>query len=67
MVRGRHTIKVGGQFQYYVWNLFQDSQPDTLTFNTNYITNGGTAGSGAAFANVLLGQPFSVEDALAGC
>ena len=56
MVRGRHTIKVGGEFRQYIYTLDEDSQPPTVTFGTQF--------TGNSFADLLLGEPYSFEDAL---
>ncbi|MGH9342379.1 MAG: TonB-dependent receptor domain-containing protein [Terriglobia bacterium] len=55
MVRGRHTIEVGAEVHQQLWNLYQDSQTDSFVFNKDY--------TGNSIANLLIGWPFSVEDA----
>jgi hypothetical protein len=61
LVRGRHTIQIGAEFQRLQYNVFQTlNERGTLNFTTAYTSNpASTAASGIGFADLLLGVPIS--------
>jgi hypothetical protein len=61
LVRGKHTIKFGGELQRRRYNAFQSNVlRGTMAFGTNYTSNpAAPAGTGLGAAEVLLGKPAS--------
>lgn len=61
LVRGRHTLKFGGEVQRRRYNAFQSNVlRGTMTFGTNYTSNpAAPAGTGLGAAEALLGRPVS--------
>lgn len=60
LVRGRHTIKVGPQFRFSQFNLFQVGQPrGRFSFSGEFSASSPSAGdgSGNGLADMLLGLP----------
>ncbi len=59
MVRGRHTIRVGGEMRWSEFNLFQiNDLRSSLSFNGQYTSQTGASG-GNGLADLLLGIPQS--------
>ena len=58
-VKGRHTLKFGGDIQQIQSTLTnaQDDPRGIFNFNGNYTSNQGAAGTGNPFASFLLGDP----------
>jgi hypothetical protein len=61
IVAGRHTIKLGGEFQRRRYNAFQSNVlRGTMAFGTGYTINpAAAAGTGIGAADALLGKPTS--------
>jgi Carboxypeptidase regulatory-like domain/TonB dependent receptor len=61
IVRGRHTIKVGGQVRWSEFNIFQVSRPrGNFSFNGRFTQNpADRSGTGSSLADMLLGLPTS--------
>ncbi|MCA2962404.1 MAG: TonB-dependent receptor [Acidobacteriaceae bacterium] len=61
LVRGKHTLKFGGELQRRRYNAFQSNVlRGTMTFGTNYTSNpAAPAGTGLGAAEALLGRPVS--------
>ncbi|MDX1982841.1 MAG: TonB-dependent receptor, partial [Bryobacteraceae bacterium] len=61
LVRGKHTIKFGGELQRRRYNAFQSNVlRGTMAFGTNYTSNpAAPAGTGLGAAEALLGKPAS--------
>ncbi|MBM3727996.1 MAG: TonB-dependent receptor [Acidobacteria bacterium] len=61
LVRGKHTVKFGGELQRRRYNAFQSNVlRGTMTFGTNYTLNPlAPAGTGLGAAEALLGRPTS--------
>jgi outer membrane receptor protein involved in Fe transport len=61
LIRGRHTLEVGGEFIRLQYNVFQTSNlRGTLNFTTAYSSNPASpAGTGLGLADLLLGKPIS--------
>jgi hypothetical protein len=59
LVRGRHTIRFGGEYRWSQFNLFQlNDLRGQFSFNGQYTSQTGS-GSGNALADLLLGIPVS--------
>jgi hypothetical protein len=57
LVRGRHTIRVGGDFRWSQFNLFQLNNPrGSFSFTGQYTSQDGS-GIGNGLADMLLGLP----------
>ena len=58
-IRGKHTLKFGGDIQRIQSTLTnsQDDPRGIFNFNGNYTSNQGAAGTGNPFASFLLGYP----------
>ncbi len=58
-IKGKHTLKFGGDIQRIQSTLTnsQDDPRGIFNFNGNYTSNQGAAGSGNPFASFLLGDP----------
>ena len=60
LIRGKHTIKFGGQVQRYRYNLFSDAAPTGIfTYDQNLTSNRGGAGTGIGLASFLTGYYVS--------
>ena len=61
LVRGRHSLDIGGEFVRLQYNVFQTNDiRGTMTFTTAYSSNPAVpAGTGLGFADLLLGKPIS--------
>jgi hypothetical protein len=61
LVRGKHTVKFGGEAQRRRYNAFQSNVlRGTMAFGTNYTSNPASpAGTGLGAAETLLGKPAS--------
>ena len=61
-VKGKHTLKFGGDVQQIQSTLTnaQDDPRGIFYFNGNYTSNQGAAGTGNAYASFLLGEPYQV-------
>ncbi len=61
LVRGKHTVKFGGEWQRRRYNAFQSNVlRGTIAFGTNYTSNpAAPAGTGLGAAETLLGRPAS--------
>jgi outer membrane receptor protein involved in Fe transport len=61
LIRGRHSLKFGGEARRLRYNAFQSSTlRGTMSFGTNYSSNPAAPnGTGLAAADVLLGRPGS--------
>jgi Carboxypeptidase regulatory-like domain/TonB dependent receptor len=61
LVRGRHTIQVGGDFTRLQYNVFQTANlRGSMSFTTAYTSNPvSPAGTGLGLGDLLLGKPIS--------
>ena len=61
-IRGKHTLKFGGDLQRVQSTLTnaQDDPRGIFNFNSNYTSNQGAAGTGNPYASFLLGYPEQV-------
>jgi outer membrane receptor protein involved in Fe transport len=60
LVRGRHTIRVGGEFRWTQFNLFQiDAPRGYLSFTGQYTNNPANASGGNGLADMLMGIPLT--------
>ena len=61
MVRGGHTIQIGGDFTRLQYNVFQTANlRGSMSFTTAYTSNPTSpAGTGLGLADLLLGKPIS--------
>ncbi|HZQ56218.1 MAG TPA: TonB-dependent receptor [Bryobacteraceae bacterium] len=61
-VKGKHTLKFGGDIQRIQSTLTnsQDDPRGIFNFNGNYTSNLGKPGTGNAYASFLLGDPYQV-------
>ena len=60
LIRGKHTMKFGGQVQRYRYNLFSDAAPTGIfTFDQNLTSNRGAANTGIGLASFLTGYYVS--------
>jgi hypothetical protein len=61
LIRGRHTITIGGELQRRQYNLFQTANlRGTMSFTTAYSSDPAVAsGTGLGLADLLLGTPIS--------
>jgi hypothetical protein len=61
-VKGKHTLKFGGDVQRIQSTLTnsQDDPRGIFQFNSNYTSNLGASGTGSAYASFLLGNPYQV-------
>lgn len=61
-IKGKHTLKFGGDFQRIQSTLTnsQDDPRGIFNFNGNYTSNLGASGTGIAYASFLLGDPDQV-------
>ena len=61
IVRGRHTIKLGGQVRWSEFNIFQVSRPrGNFSFNGRFTQNpADRSGTGSPLADMLIGLPTS--------
>ena len=59
LVRGRHTIRIGGEMRWSQFNLFQiNDLRSSMSFNGQFTSiNGGSGGNG--LADLLMGIPIS--------
>jgi hypothetical protein len=59
LIRGRHTIRVGGDFRWSQFNLFQLNAPrGSFSFTGQYTSQNGS-GIGNGLADMLLGLPLT--------
>jgi hypothetical protein len=64
LIRGRHSIKFGADARRFRGDFFQislESPRGRFTFDQNYTSNNGAAGTGLAPATVLLGYPAALN------
>ena len=60
LVRGRHTIRLGGEFRWTEFNLFQiDAPRGYMTFTGQYTNNPATSSGGNGLADMLVGIPLT--------
>jgi len=61
-LRGKHTLKFGGDLQKMQSTLTnsQDDPRGIFNFSGNYTSNQGASGTGNGFADFLLGYPYQV-------
>jgi hypothetical protein len=61
-VKGKHTLKFGGDIQQIQSTLTnsQDDPRGIFFFNGNYTSNQGASGTGNPYASFLLGDPYQV-------
>jgi Carboxypeptidase regulatory-like domain/TonB dependent receptor len=61
IIRGRHTIKVGGEVRWSQFNIFQVARPrGNFSFNGRFTQNpADRSGTGSPLADMLLGLPTS--------
>jgi hypothetical protein len=60
LVRGRHTIRLGGEFRWTQFNLFQIHAPrGYMTFTGQYTNNPATGSGGNGLADMLVGIPLT--------
>lgn len=60
LVRGRHSIRLGGEFRWTQFNLFQINAPrGYMGFTGQYTNNPVTASGGNGLADLLLGIPLT--------
>jgi TonB dependent receptor len=61
-VKGKHTLKLGGDVQQIQSTLTnaQDDPRGIFFFNGNYTSNQGASGTGNPYASFLLGEPYQV-------
>jgi outer membrane receptor protein involved in Fe transport len=60
LIRGRHSIRVGGEFRWTQFNLFQiDAPRGYMTFTGQYSNNPATSSGGNGLADLLLGIPLT--------
>jgi hypothetical protein len=61
VIRGRHSLNVGGEFMRLQYNVFQTANlRGTLNFTTAYSSDPAvTSGTGLGLADLLLGKPIS--------
>jgi outer membrane receptor protein involved in Fe transport len=60
LVRGRHTIRVGGEFRWTQFNLFQINAPrGYMGFTGQYTNNPATGSGGNGLADLLVGIPLT--------
>ncbi len=59
LIKGDHSIKIGGEFRPEEFTIFQPAAPrGTLTFGTQFTDNPAAQGTGGSgFATLLTGQP----------
>jgi hypothetical protein len=68
LVRGRHTIRFGGEYRWSQFNLFQlNDLRGQFSFNGQYTGPNGTA-TGNALADLLVGIPITsyIDSSLQG-
>jgi hypothetical protein len=64
LIRGKHSIKFGADARRFRGDFFQislESPRGRFTFDQNYTSNNGAAGTGLAPATVLLGYPAALN------
>jgi len=60
LVRGRHTIRLGGEFRWTQENLYQINAPrGYFSFTGQYTNNPATGDGGNSIADLLLGIPLT--------
>jgi len=60
LVRGRHTIRLGGEFRWSEFNLFQLQSPrGTFDFTGQFTNNPKTSSGGISLADMLVGLPLT--------
>ena len=60
LVRGRHTIQVGGEIQRLQYNVFQTANlRGSMSFSTAFSSDPAIPGTGLGLADLLLGKPIS--------
>ena len=60
MVRGRHTIRIGGEMRWSQFNLFQiNDLRSSMSFTGQFTSATGGSGTGNGLADLLLGIPLS--------
>ncbi len=59
LIRGNHSVKIGGEFRPEEFTIFQPAAPrGTITFGTQFTDNPAAQGTGGSgFATLLTGQP----------
>ena len=62
LVRGPHTIKLGGEIRWSQFNISQEASPrGRFSFSGQFTRNPGVDGSGSSLADMLLGLPISAN------
>ena len=61
LVRGAHTIKLGGEIRWSQFNISQEAAPRGQFSFTGQFTQGAVDGSGSPLADMLLGLPISAR------
>jgi Carboxypeptidase regulatory-like domain/TonB dependent receptor len=62
LVRGGHTIKVGGEVRWSQFNISQEAAPrGQFTFNGDFTKNPADGTGGSPLADMLLGLPISAS------
>ncbi len=60
LVRGRHTIRLGGEFRWTQFNIFQIAAPrGYMNFTGQYTNNPATSSGGNGLADLLMGIPLT--------
>ena len=60
LIRGRHTIRVGGEFRWSQFNLFQLQSPrGSFGFTGQFTNNPATGSGGNSVADMLVGTPLT--------
>ncbi len=60
LVRGRHTIRIGGEFRWSQFDLFQLQSPrGTFDFTGQFTNNPNTSAGGNSIADMLVGLPLT--------
>ena len=60
LIRGRHTIRVGGEFRWSQFNLFQLQSPrGTFDFTGQFTNNPKNSSGGNGIADMLVGLPLT--------
>ena len=60
LIRSRHTIKIGGEFRWSQFNLFQLQSPrGTFDFTGQFTNNPASGSGGNSIADMLVGLPLT--------
>jgi len=62
LVKGRHTLKIGGDYRRQMWNNYNPGKlSGGYTFSGAFTNLPGTQGTGSGFADLLLGFPSNTS------